>query len=115
MRHLRWGLGLLAIITAVIVVNPANADRVPSRKAVAPTVSTAKTDIAVPYTTNGNSTLGVYQGVSPRIYSSPNVEDKSNPDVKPVYNLPFWGAIMSFGSKSNGATPRPTPGPFPSR
>jgi hypothetical protein len=115
MRRLRWSLGLIALAVAALIVNTANADRVPSSKAVGQKSSGSRTDITVPYTTNGITTLGVYQGVAPRIYYSPNVEDTKDPDVKPVYNLQFWGAVQSFGSKANGATPRPPGPPFPSK
>jgi hypothetical protein len=115
MRHLRWSLGLLAGTIAVLAVNSAHAERVPSSKAVGPNVFPAQNNITVPYTTNGNTTLGVYQGVAPKIYSSPNVENKQYPDTKRVYNLPFWGSTQSFGDKSEGATPRPPGPPFPSR
>src|SRR5205085_2292331 len=115
MRTLRWSLGLLAVAVVACASNTANADRVPSSKVVAPKSTGSRTDITVPYTTNGTGTLGVYQGVAPKIYASPNVEDKKDPASKPVYNLPFWGAVQSFGDKSNGATPRPPGGPFPSK
>jgi hypothetical protein len=115
MHRLRWSLGLLAVAVAALVVNTASAERVPSRKTIAPTVSTAKNDITVPYTTNGNTTLGVWQGVSPRIYSSPDVEDSKYPDTRRVYNLPFWGGVQSFGGKSEGAVPRLPGPPYPGK
>ncbi len=115
MRRLRWSSGLLAVAAALFAVSAAHAERVPSSKAVAPTVSTAKNDIFVPYTTNGRGTLGVAQGVAPRIYSSPDVEDSRYPDTRRVYNLPFWGGVQAFGSKSNGAVPRLPGPPFPGK
>jgi hypothetical protein len=48
-------------------------------------------------------------GVAPRIYSSPTVDDPKNPQAKPVYNLPFYGAVQGYGDASNGAKPRSTP------
>jgi hypothetical protein len=115
MRSLRWSLGLLAAALVALTASPAHADRVPSSKTVLPKSTGTRPDITVPYGTNGTSTLGVYQGVAPKIYNSPNVEDKKDPDVKPVFNLPFWGSIQSFGDRNNGATPRPPGGPFPSK
>jgi hypothetical protein len=115
MRRLRWSLVLLAAALVALAANPANADRVPSSKTVLPKQPGVRGDITVPYTTNGFSTLGVYQGVGPLIYASPNVEDRKNPDVKPVFNLPFWGGVQSFGDRSEGATPRPPGPPFPSK
>jgi hypothetical protein len=115
MRRFRLSLGLLAAALVVLTAGTANADRVPSTKTVIPRQPGARGDITVPYTTNGFTTLGVYQGVSPRIIVSPNVEDRENPQSKPVFNLPFWGAVQSFGSLNNGATPRPPGPPFPSR
>ena len=115
MRHLRWSMGLLAIAGALFVVNVAHAERVPSAKVIAPRSHGTRPDIFVPYTTNGYSTLGVYQGVSPRIYSSPDVEDKTYPDTRRVYNLPFWGGEQSFGGKSEGAAWRFFGIPLPNR
>jgi hypothetical protein len=66
-------------------------------------------DITVPYLTNGFTTLGVYQGVAPRIYASPTVYDPKNPQIRPVFNLPFYGATHSFGDLSDGAVSRPKP------
>jgi hypothetical protein len=115
MRQLRWSWGLLAVAAAALAVNAAHADRVPTTRTVAPKSSGSRTDITVPYTTNGNSNFGVAQGVSPRIYKSPNVEDSQYPDTKRVYNLPFWGGSLSFGDRSEGATPRPPGPPFPGK
>ncbi len=115
MRRLRWSLGLLAAALVALAANTANADRVPSTKTVLPKQPGARGDITVPYTTNGTTTLGVYQGVSPKIYVAPIVEDPRDPQSKPVFNLPFWGAVQSFGDRNNGATPRPPGPPFPSR
>jgi hypothetical protein len=110
MRHLSWSLGLLAIAVAAVAVNPANAERVPTNRAIAPKSTGSRPDITVPYTTNGNSSFGVYQGVAPKIYSSPDVEDKTYPDTRRVYNLPFWGGVQAFGGKSEGSVQR-LPGP----
>lgn len=115
MRRLRWSSGLLAITVMVFAVSAANAGRVPSTKTYVPNVSSAHHDIFVPYTTNGYSTLGVWQGVSPRIYSSPDVEDMKYPDTRRVYNLPFWGGVQSFGGKSEGAVWRLPGPPFPGK
>ena len=65
-----------------------------------------RVDITVPYTTSGNSTF-MNGAVAPRIYSSPIVDDPSNPQARPVFNLPFYGGKQSFGDRSNGAKPRP--------
>jgi hypothetical protein len=113
MRHLRWSLGLLAV--AALAVGTARADRVPTIRTVSSRSSGSRTDITVPYTTNGNSNFGVYQGVSPRIYSSPDVLDNQFPNTRRVYNLQFWGGVLSFGAKSEGTVPRTTGGPFPSK
>jgi hypothetical protein len=53
--------------------------------------------------------------VAPRVYSSPNVEDTRNPGARPVFNLPFYGSVMSFGSRSNGAVSVPGAIPLPNR
>jgi hypothetical protein len=99
----RWMAGILVLVAA----GTAYADRVPMTRTAGQKSTGARTDITVPYTTNGRSAFGVYQGVAPKIYASPIVDDPKNPQSKPVYNLPFWGAVQSFGDKSNGATPKP--------
>jgi hypothetical protein len=103
----RWMTGALALGLLLVLVGTAEAERVPMTRTQGQKSTGARIDISVPYTTNGRTAFGVYSGVSPRIYSSPIVDDPKNPQVKPVYNLPFWGAYMSFGDKSNGAAPKP--------
>jgi hypothetical protein len=85
---------------------PARADRVPSGKVLTSPSTGARTDVAVPYTTNGRTTLGVYQGVAPKVYESPIINDPVNPGARPVFNLPFYGGVQAFGGLSNGAVPR---------
>ena len=63
---------------------------------------------------NGYTTLGAYS-VAPRIYSSPTVSDPTNPNVRPVFNLPFYGSRQSFGDRSNGAVSVPGAIPLPNR
>ncbi len=114
MHIVRWAPGLSAL-ALVLTASTARADRLPSSRVPSPPPATGtRPDIFVPYTTNGYSTLGVAQGVAPKIYASPIVDDPKNPGAKPVYNLPFWGGVQSFGDRSNGAAPRP-PGPPLSR
>ncbi len=107
----RWhkAAGLL-VLGLLLLPAPARADRIRSGKVTNQPSSGARNDITVPYGTNGRSTLGVYQGVAPRIYSSPVADNPSEPQAKPVFNLPFYGAVQGFGGQSNGAVPRP-PGP----
>lgn len=106
---------LLVLVALLALAGTAAADRVPSRKSEGLRDPGTRGDITVPYTTNGYSTLGVWQGVAPRIYSSPDVEDREYPDTRRVYNLPFWGGVQSFGDRSNGAVPRLPGPPFPSK
>ena len=104
MRQWQWAGGLLALVVAATA---AQAERVPSGRVPSPPAATGpRPDITVPYTTNGYSTLGITQGVAPKIYSSPIVDDPKNPAARPVYNLPFYGGVVSFGDRSNGASPR---------
>ena len=107
MRGWPWRMGLLVPCLALLLTTVARADRVPSSKASYPTYLGTRPQIAVPYTTNGGSTLGVYQGVGPKIFASPSVDDPKNPGGKPVFNLIFYGSAQSFGDRSNGATQRP--------
>jgi len=111
MKGMLAGTAVLAAVLA-LAAPPARAERVPSSKVQTEPQHGARPDIRVPYTTNGNQNLGVANGVSPRIYSSPVVDDPVNPNVRPVFNLPFYGGVMSFGGASNGAMPRAVPYPL---
>ena len=93
--------------TFVWTANALRADRVPSEKVISPRVPGVRGDITVPYLTNGFTTLGVYQGVAPAVYASPTVHDPVNPQIRPVFNLPFYGATRSFGGDNDGAVSRP--------
>jgi hypothetical protein len=100
----RFGLfALLALGTLLVTTGLANAERVPSRRTVTLPSTGARPDITVPYTTDGRSTLMGANGVSPRILSGPGLGTNQ---VRPVYNLPFYGATQSFWSGSFGAMPR---------
>jgi hypothetical protein len=107
MRDWLWKMGLPILCLGLMLAPAARADRVPCSKASYPTCPGARPQVAVPYTTNGSSTLGVYQGVGPRIFNSPSVDDSKNPGAKPVFNLIFYGSSQGFGDASNGAAPRP--------
>src|SRR6516162_2288416 len=112
MRNWR-GFGGLTALALLATASAARADRVPSSRVPSPPPATGtRPDIMVPYTTNGYSTLGAWHMVGPKIYSSPVVDDVRSPGSKPVFNLPFWGGVMDFGDRSNGAMQRP-PGGFP--
>ena len=107
MQRWRWVLGPLALGLMLLTGSAARADRVPSARTVLPPSTGARTDITVPYGTNGYSTLGVWQGVGPIIYGGPAFGTTGSTLAQPVYNLPFYGAVMSFSTLSNGATSRP--------
>jgi hypothetical protein len=109
MRALAWAGATLAL---ALLAGPARADRVPSWKIEVQPQHGARPDIRVPYTTNGYGNLGVAQGVSPYIYRSPIVDDPTNPQARPVYNLQFYGARMHFGGVQNGAADRINPYPL---
>ena len=93
----------------MLTTSAVRADRVPSHKTVIPRDPGVRGDITVPYTTNGYTTLGVYQGVAPRIYATPIVEDLKQPQTRPVFNLIFYGATQSFGDGNEGCTCSSTP------
>jgi hypothetical protein len=111
----RWHFGA-SLLTLVLLANsPLWAERVPSSRVPSPPPATgSRPDIFVPYTTNGYSVLGGYK-VAPRIYSSPTVDDPKNPGARPTFNLPFYGSVMSFGDRSNGAVSKPGAIPLPNR
>jgi hypothetical protein len=103
----RKAAGLLLLGLWLLAVGQARAERVPSTKTVILPNPGARGDLTVPYTTNGRTTLGVYNGVGPYIYGSPVLPDPANPQGRPVFNLPFYGGGQAFGTLSNGAVPRP--------
>ncbi len=104
----RWlaMMGLTALAFG-LTASAANASRVPSSRVITAPNPGCRPDGRVPYLTNGYSTLGVYQGVAPAVYASPNVNVPGPVQIKPVFNLPFYGAIQAFGTWSDGATARP--------
>ncbi len=105
--------GAVAVLALVLAVAPtARAERIPSHKVEVQPIHGARPDIRVPYLTNGYSNLGVWQGVAPRIYATPIVDDPTYPQVRPVYNLQFYGAVQSFGAGNNGAVDRINPYPL---
>jgi hypothetical protein len=113
MKRWHFGTGLVAL--TLLGAGAARADRVPPTRVPSPPAKTGtRPDITVPYTTDGASTL-MPGRVEPKIYKSPIVDDPRNPGARPVFNLPFYGAVMSFGSRSNGAVTVPGAIPLPNR
>ena len=105
MNRSRIGAGILSLAP---VAGTALADRTPSTRVPSPAPATGpRPDITVPYTTDGRSTLMYAGKVAPRIYQSPTVDDPKNPGARPTFNLPFYGSVMSFGDRSNGAVSKP--------
>jgi hypothetical protein len=108
MRQWRW-IACAAVVGLLLIGGgAARAERTPTMRTSGQYSTGARRDITVPYTTDGNSAF-MAKAVAPRIYASPTVDDPLNPQAKPVYNLPFYGSVQSFGDRSNGATPRSTP------
>jgi hypothetical protein len=96
----------LPLVVLAFLAGPSFADRTPSRRVVDVRVPSVRGDITVPYLTTGKSAFGAYK-VAPLIYSSPVLEDAAGPGARPTFNLPFYGARMGFGGRSNGATEKP--------
>jgi hypothetical protein len=97
------GLVALGLILSLATVGFA---REPSTRTAGQKSSGSRVDITVPYLTTGTSAF-MHGSVAPKIYSSPIVDDPKNPGAKPVYNLIFYGAVLGFGDKSEGAVMRP--------
>jgi hypothetical protein len=85
----------------------ADAERVPSTRVVTLPATGVRTDVTVPYTTNGRSTLGVYDGVAPQVMARPGLGTQNDVQARPVYNLPFYGSALYFNSGFFGAIERP--------
>jgi hypothetical protein len=101
----RW----LALSGVVLLVFSATAEagRIPMVRTPGQRDHGVRVDLTVPYTTNGSSNFRVWDRVSPRIYTSPTEADPADPQVKPVFNLIYYGSVQSFGGRSNGAVIRP--------
>jgi hypothetical protein len=110
MRRRIWRAGVFALGLVLLVGSLARAEHVPTMRTSGQKSSGARTDITVPYLTTGDSAF-MGNSVAPRVYGSPQVDDPNRPQVKPVYNLPFYGAVQSFGDRSNGAVERDAPLP----
>ncbi len=96
---------LLALSLLVATAGTASAERVAMTRTAGAKSGGAREDITVPYLTTGKTAFGAYS-VAPIITSSPIVDDPSQPQARPVFNLIFWGAEQAFGDRSNGAAPR---------
>jgi hypothetical protein len=106
MLRATWQKGLFALGLVLVLAGLARAARVSTFRTAGERNTGTRLDITVPYLTSGRTAF--FTGyVAPRIYSSPILDDPLNPGAKPVFNLPFYGAVQSFGDRSNGATPRP--------
>jgi hypothetical protein len=106
MSRLFWSAALFALGLLLGTTGMADAARVPSVRIVTYPSTGARPDVTVPYTTNGRSTLGVYQGVGPLIVAQPGLSIVDDAQVRPVYNLPFYGGKQSFDSSKFGAINR---------
>jgi hypothetical protein len=106
MTRLFWSAALLALGLLLGSAGAANADRVRSTRVITYPSTGARHDITVPYTTNGFSTLGVFNGVGPLIVSQPGLGVLNDAQVRPVYNLPFYGGRQSYNSGFFGAVER---------
>jgi hypothetical protein len=107
MQRWRTAAGPLVLGLLLLTGSAARADRVPSYRTVLPPSTGVRTDLTVPYTTNGFSTLGVWQGVAPAVFAGPAFGPTGSTVAQPVYNLPYYGARQSFSTLSNGALQRP--------
>jgi hypothetical protein len=97
---------LFALGTLLVSAGLADAGRVASTRVETYPSTGAHIDITVPYTTDGRSTFMGPNGVAPRITSGPGLGTVNDAQVRPVFNLPFYGASQSFNSGSVGAMPR---------
>ena len=103
-----WLTGALVVGVLFLGNGIARAERTPTMRTPGQYSTGARRDASVPFLTTGNQAF-MGNSVAPRIYASPTVDDPRNPQAKPVYNLPFYGSVQSFGDASNGAQPRSTP------
>lgn len=97
----------LAVAGVLLLSGAAQAQRVPSRKAEGMRNPGVRGDITVPYLNNGYTTLGVYNGVAPLVYGGPGLGNQDDAQVRPVFNLIYYGSRQDYNSSNPGAFPRP--------
>jgi hypothetical protein len=98
---------LAALAAGLYLASSAEAGRVPSAKVEIIPAHGARPDITHPYTTNGRSTLGVWQGVAPFMYGKNGLSNANDSQQRGVYNLIFYGSSLGPSADFNWATPRP--------
>jgi hypothetical protein len=107
----RRAVGPLALGLVLLTAGTAPADRVVSQKAVTIRSPGVRGDITVPYLTTGYSTLGVWQRVSPYIYSAPEVYETYSVNLpaaydrhewQPVYNPYYYSTLLGYQSRWTG-------------
>jgi len=103
MKLSRYALAAMFLFGSLFAFGlSARADRIQSMRCSGQRNNGARSDITVPYLTTGNTAF-MPNKVSPKIYSSPIVDDPGRPQSRPVYNLIFYGSKQGFGDASNGA------------
>src|SRR5262249_13638002 len=110
MSFCRRAVGPFALGLVLLTGGGASADRVLSQKVPSTRCPGGRGDITVPYTTNGFSTLGVYQRVSPYIYSAPEVfesysylrADNGWVNVSPIFNPYRYGIPLGMQNRWTG-------------
>lgn len=97
----------VALTVTLYAAGSADAGRVPSWKTEIVPAHGARPDITVPYVTNGRSTLGVWNGVAPKMYSQPGLGNRADaPQARPVVNIIYYGSTLYPSSGFGGAMPR---------
>lgn len=96
----------LPMFVVMALATTAEAGRVPSYKTEIVPSSGARPDIFVPFLTNGRSTLGVANGVSPIILQQPGLGTENDAQLRPVFNLIYYGSQQAPNSSFMGAIPR---------
>ena len=99
-----FATGLL-LLFLVPQTAPAQAVRALSTRTQGWRSSGSRPDITVPYLTTGYTAFMRDRYVGVRIYWAPMADDLFLPDVRPAYNLPFWGGIQAFSTRANGVMP----------
>src|SRR5262245_20686244 len=98
----------LIALAALLLLADAALARTPGRRTQLYDDPGARGDITVPYLTNGFSAFGVANGVGPAIYKDPMLSQP--PQMRPVFNLPFYGGRLDPSGQIIGAAPAGYPG-----
>ena len=94
-----------AVFAVLVLAGTASADRTSTARTGGPRDSGSRPDITVPYLSNAGS-MYVGNGVAPAVLGKPGVGGNPDLQVKPVFNLIYYGSSLNNNNSFGGAMPR---------